>query len=113
MHSDPPTDRCPCGSPSFVACCGPILAGADAPTAEALMRSRYTAFSRSDAAYLAHSWAPEQRPATIHLDRRREWTGLEIVDVVAGRQLDATGIVEFVASYRDADGPGAMRERST
>ncbi|HMU16960.1 MAG TPA: SEC-C metal-binding domain-containing protein, partial [Thauera aminoaromatica] len=39
-----PSTPCPCGSGrAFGACCGPVLAGErPAPTAAALMRSRYT-----------------------------------------------------------------------
>ena len=39
--------NCPCGSGlAYEACCGPIIAGAPAATAEALMRSRYSAYAR-------------------------------------------------------------------
>lgn len=76
------------------------------------MRSRYTAFARGDGAYLASSWHPDRRPGTIHLDADRRWTGLEIVDTVAGRQLDANGVVEFRASYEGGGGPGVVAERS-
>ena len=46
------------------------------------------------------------------------WTGLEILDVVDGGPDDATGIVEFRASYVDPASPGAgtpgvLHERST
>lgn len=106
------TDACPCGGGAYEECCGPIIVGEPAPTAEQLMRSRYTAFARGDAEYLAFSWAPANRPATIHLDPARRWTGLEIVTTEAGRQLDAEGVVEFRASYVDAGGPGVVTERS-
>lgn len=106
------SEPCPCGGASFDDCCGPILAGSPAATAEQLMRSRFTAFARGDAAHLAATWATEQRPTTIRLDPDRRWTALEIVDTAAGRQLDATGVVEFRASYVDGDGPGVVAERS-
>ena len=53
-----PATPCPCGSGrAFGACCGPALSGErPAPTAEALMRSRYTAFTLRDTAYLLASW---------------------------------------------------------
>ena len=52
-----PATPCPCGSGrAFGACCGPALSGErPAPTAEALMRSRYTAFTLHDTAYLLAS----------------------------------------------------------
>jgi len=65
-----PTDPCPCGTGrSFAQCCGAALSGAHpAPTAEALMRSRYTAFALRDTAYLLASWHTSTRPATLDLD---------------------------------------------
>ncbi|HRZ89595.1 MAG TPA: SEC-C metal-binding domain-containing protein, partial [Spirochaetia bacterium] len=44
------TETCPCGSGrEYSACCGPVIAGAvPAPTAEALMRSRYTAYVKGE-----------------------------------------------------------------
>ena len=47
-------DACNCGSGRpYDACCGPYLAGWEAPpTAEALMRSRFTAYARADADYI-------------------------------------------------------------
>ena len=55
---------CPCGSPrSFDSCCGPFHSGGERnpPTAEALMRSRYTAYARADIDYIARTLAPESR----------------------------------------------------
>jgi SEC-C motif-containing protein len=101
-------DRCACGRPaSYAACCGRFHAGADAPTAEALMRSRYSAFAVGDAEYLARTWHDETRPRHIHLGDPG-WTGLDIIDVVGGGILDASGVVEFTAHHRDHD----VHERS-
>lgn len=44
-------------------CCGRYLDGEAAPTAEALMRSRYTAFALRDEDYLFRTWHPRTRPA--------------------------------------------------
>ena len=53
---------CPCGSErSLDDCCGPIIAGAAPPTAEILMRSRYTAYTLGNFDYLAGTLAPEVR----------------------------------------------------
>ena len=45
---------CPCGSGKlFMRCCKPYLTGKAIPeTAEQLMRSRYTAYSRADIDYI-------------------------------------------------------------
>ena len=58
------------------------------------------------------SWHPSTRPASLDLDDRTEWRRLQIVDTVAGRADDQTGIVEFRASFRSPDGSGVLHERS-
>ncbi|MFC8191607.1 YchJ family protein [Cellulomonas sp. NPDC057328] len=111
----PPDDaRCPCGSgDTYGACCGRFLAGgAAAPTAEALMRSRYTAFATGDAAYLRSTWHRSTRPARLDLDDGVVWRRLDVLRTQAGGPFDDTGVVEFVARHRGADGPGLLHERS-
>lgn len=82
-------------------------------TAEALMRSRFEAFKASDAAWLLRTWHPSTRPAAIDLEDNPRWRRLQIVDVVAGGPSDATGIVEFRATYLEDDGGiGLLHERS-
>lgn len=109
---------CPCQSgQSFEACCGPILAGTPAPTALALMRSRYTAYARGDVAHLARTLAPEQRAGFDMADvsagmRETQWLGLEIVDTKDGGAGDSTGIVEFIARFHAKGQTRALHERS-
>ncbi len=103
------TSRCPCLSGlTYDECCGRLHAGAAAPTAVALMRSRYSAFVLGDAAYLLASWHPSTRPATLELAPDTRWLRLDILETVAGGPLDRDGIVEFEAHYRG----GSQRERS-
>ena len=61
---------CPCGQGlPYEACCGRYIDGAAAaPTAEALMRSRYTAYVRGAGSYVAETWADETRPADLAVD---------------------------------------------
>jgi SEC-C motif-containing protein len=81
-----------------------------APTAEALMRSRYSAFAVGDAEYLLLTWHPTTRPATLELDPGVAWERLEIVGTTAGREHDAAGTVAFVAHYRDVRSGRAGRQ---
>jgi SEC-C motif-containing protein len=96
---------CPCGSSrGFDECCGPLLAGAPAPTPEALMRSRYTAFTRADLDYLENTLAPEaredyDRAETETWVKGADWRGLEI-RASEGGEGDEEGQVEFVARYK-------------
>lgn len=101
---------CPCGLPgSYEACCGRFHRGdGAAPSAEALMRSRYAAFVRLDAGYLLRTWHPRTRPARLEPDAGMRWTGLEILGTSGGSAFHATGTVTFRASYRG----GSLHERS-
>ncbi|MGW3207229.1 YchJ family protein [Streptomyces sp. NPDC001135] len=101
---------CPCGLPQpYDACCGRFHAGTSAaPTAESLMRSRYSAFVKGDAGYLLRTWHPRTRPERLDLDTRTKWTGLEILDATDGSAFHTTGTVTFRASYRG----GSLHERS-
>jgi SEC-C motif-containing protein len=109
---------CPCGSGrSYVDCCGPLHDGAPATTAEALMRSRFSAFARGLTPYLLTSWHPSTRPTALESDAETEWRRLQIVDVVRGGPEDTEGVVEFRASFRSAasssqPGSGLLHERS-
>lgn len=76
------------------------------------MRSRFSAFALGDGAYLLRSWSPTTRPASLELDAGTTWRRLQIVDTAGGGAADAEGVVEFRASYRDAEGVGLLHERS-
>lgn len=108
-----PSGRCPCGSGDVLRdCCAPILDGAPAPTALALMRSRYTAFAVGAREHLLTSWDPSTRPTDLTLDDGPRWLRLDIIATVAGGPFDTDGTVEFEAFYRDADGRQSLHERS-
>lgn len=121
-HSDETLHApCPCGTGiGFAGCCHPLHCGDTvAPTAEKLMRSRYTAFALQDADYLLRSWHPSTRPAHIDFDNNLTWTRLIINETVKGQLFDHDGIVEFTALFTLRDpATGAVtrhrqHERST
>ncbi len=104
---------CPCGLPAaYDDCCGRYHAGKPAPTAEALMRSRYTAFARGDEAYLLRTWHPRTRPARVGFEHGMRWTGLEIEDTTGGSPIHTEGTVTFRASYTHRGQTGELHERS-
>jgi SEC-C motif-containing protein len=102
---------CPCGSGLiFEDCCAPYLKGAaSAPTAEALMRSRYSAFVERNWEYLNHTQLiPDNGPPTPDM----VWLGLEILATQTGGVEDTEGTVEFVARYSHQGSPAALHEIS-
>ena len=99
--------QCPCQSgKEYESCCGPIIEGSQAaPSAEALMRSRYTAFTKANINYLHNSLHPDHRadfdPAAIKdWAENSEWLGLKIINTSAGGQDDQEGTVEFLVLFR-------------
>lgn len=101
---------CPCQSGlDYHACCAPFHQGAPAPTPQALMRSRYSAFTRNDADYIKATWHPDKRPASLTLDDGDQWLGLEILD--SGEDGDR-GWVRFRATCRDRGGFALIEEHS-
>ncbi len=112
------TDVCPCGRLdgkgrplTFRDCCAPLLDGAaQAPDAQTLMRSRYSAFVRGDVAYLQATWHSSTRPASLDLDAAARWLGLDVRD----HQLTGAdrAEVEFVARVRVKGRAVRQHERS-
>jgi len=101
---------CPCGSEqNFDNCCGPLLKGEKkATTAEALMRSRYSAFAKGQVDYILNTHTPESREEISHDETKKwsdesEWLGLEILSTEDGHLDDDVGTVEFLAKYRQGD----------
>jgi SEC-C motif-containing protein len=96
------SNLCPCGSArQFTDCCARYIDGGEAaPAAEALMRSRYTAYTLLREDYLLATWHVSTRPTALGLaeETPTKWLGL---DVKRHEQQDADhAIVEFVARYK-------------
>lgn len=111
--------NCPCGSDArYEDCCGTFHSGAqNAPTAEALMRSRYCAFVKQLPDYLVATRHPEKR----HLDSAAQleqsfanthWLGLKVLATDKGSAQDNRGHVSFAATYRNGDKEDTLFERS-
>lgn len=96
---------CHCGSQkNYAVCCQPFLTGkAHAQTPEELMRSRYSAFYEGNADYLirtrhASKRDQDDRNRIEQMMQETEWLGLRVVNHSADV---ASGVVEFVAFYRE------------
>lgn len=86
-------------------CCASFHAGKLAPTALALMRSRYAAYVLGNIDYIARTCTEDLRKDFNILDTARyskevEWLGLKIIRTVDGGVADQTGQVEFSADYK-------------
>lgn len=89
---------CPCGLPAaYDTCCGRLHGGGAAPTAELLMRSRYSAYVVGDVAYLLATWHPTTRPRRLVLDDTT-WLRLEVLEA-SGGLLETEGTVRFRAHF--------------
>jgi SEC-C motif-containing protein len=118
----PPSIPCPCGGAALATCCAPYLSGAAVPgTAEALMRSRYTAFTQRDEAYLRATWHPGTVPPEpiVNPAEHPKWLGLEIKSSLRLRKRQANLLespdadtVEFVARYKIAGRAHRLHELS-
>lgn len=99
--------NCPCGRiVDYASCCGRLHAGLPAPDAEALMRSRYAAYTLGNIDYLLQTWHASTRPAADTLappsDARMVWLGLDVVARKVTSPEHAT--VEFIARFRIGGG---------
>ena len=105
---------CPCESgKSFKDCCQAYIEQtSEAPTAEALMRSRYTAFVLLNEEYLRYSWHPDNCPEKIHLNKTTKWLGLRIKKIVGGSMNEKNAKVEFVARSKIDGKASRLHENS-
>jgi len=112
---------CPCrvlekSTEPFSDCCQPYLLNVkQPPSAEALMRSRYSAYVTGDIAYLINSWWPDQqsqldRDSITRWSQQSQWRGLQIHSCQLGLSYDLEGRVEFSAFWLDTDQPGQLQQ---
>lgn len=100
------SSACPCGLGVYAKCCEPFHTGqALAPTAEALMRSRYSAYALGLSNYVQATWHSSTRPAQLDLQAeiaQGKWLGLTVKNHVPEVERAQ---VEFVARYKSNAGP--------
>ncbi len=110
-----PINTCLCGSNiAYGECCQPFHTAQKIPTtAEALMRSRYTAYALRDGAYLQATWDITKRPESIDFSRETiNWLHLEITETKKGGIKDSKGQVTFKAFYSQDNEEYVMNEIS-
>ena len=99
--------KCPCCSnKNFSGCCESYLQAKKSPrTAEALMRSRYTAFTQADADYIGRTMTGTaavgfEAEKTKAFASSVKWLGLTIVTKKKGNENDDVAWVKFIARYK-------------
>jgi len=111
-------DLCPCGSTKLYAhCCAPYHKQHNAPTALALMRSRYSAFVFGRVDYLFETTHPSHRTNTLKEEiaftcKSVAWTKLDILTIWQGGEKDKVGKVNFRASFIQEGVHGVHEEHS-
>ncbi len=94
--------HCPCGSnKAYADCCEQYLDGKATPaTAEALMRSRYTAYTLQREDYLLATWHSSTQPVQpiVTNEENSKWLGLQVKR--HEQQDESHALVEFVARYK-------------
>jgi len=112
------TNLCPCGSAkSYEHCCEPYHKHFQAPTAEALMRSRYSAFVFGLVDYLFETTHPSHRAHNLKAEialtcKALAWTKLEVLSTWQGGINDKVGKVSFRASFIQEGKKGLHVEHS-
>jgi len=97
---------CPCGTrKNYDDCCAPFHKGETAPTAETLMRARYSAFEKGQTDYLSSTLTPQSRAdfdpeETAKWAASAIWKKLEIVKTTGGQETDDAATVEFKAYFK-------------
>ncbi|MCX7025282.1 MAG: YchJ family protein [Spirochaetes bacterium] len=99
-------NECPCGTGrAYDGCCGRYISGRETtPTAEALMRSRYSAYVKGEIDYIVNTCVVDEEHGIDEDTTRRwsetsRWLGLRILGKAGGEPGDSTGTVEFAATY--------------
>ena len=116
---------CPCrtldqqNKTPYEECCAPFVTGKKiAPTAESLMRSRYSAYVVKNIDYIDQtqittSGETFDKEEALKWADSSEWMGLEIKKSQKGSPTDNTGIVEFIAHYKDKASGTELRHHET
>ncbi|MBK3516445.1 YchJ family protein [Carboxylicivirga marina] len=111
--------NCPCASNQLYSqCCQPYINSKEnAPTAEKLMRSRYTAFTLANVDYLMKTHHQNTRAINDKAEMKQwassvQWMGLTVMNTSAGLATDTMGKVEFKALYIEQGVLQAIHEKS-
>jgi SEC-C motif-containing protein len=100
----------------YAGCCQPYIDGLiNAPSAEHVMRSRYTAYTLGLADYVLATWAPQTRPGSLIIEapgtpHAIRWLGLSVHSHTLLTPTQAQ--VMFTARYREGGRGYRLKEHS-
>jgi SEC-C motif-containing protein len=104
---------CPCGTGRATEdCCGRFHGGERPPTAEALMRARFSAFALGKIDFLLATGPAESREDLTAQAASTRWLRLQINGTDAGTARDRVGTVSFEALFEQGGKLGRLVERS-
>ena len=115
---------CPCRTMDsqkidYNKCCEPFLENkSKAPTAESLMRARYSSYVVKKIDYIDETQITLDsetfdKDEALKWAESADWMGLEIVSTQKGQTEDNTGVVEFVAHYKDKNSGTELKHHET
>lgn len=100
-------------------CCEPFLENkSKAPTAESLMRARYSSYVVKKIDYIDETQITLDsetfdKEEALKWAESADWMGLEIVSTQKGQTEDNTGVVEFIAHYKDKNSGTELKHHET
>ena len=107
---------CPCGSQlEYIVCCQPYLLDKKIPaTPEALMRSRYTAYTKANIDYIKKTMRGKafvgfNEVEALRWSKRVIWIMLDVMNVSQDNEI---AFVEFIARFVDGPHLKSIHERS-
>ncbi|MBA3536283.1 MAG: SEC-C domain-containing protein [Tatlockia sp.] len=110
---------CPCGSQNdYLACCGLLIdKHHEAASPEALMRSRYTAYTQAKVEYIKKTMRGKlleefDGVQTVQGAKQLIWTGLEVIRSFMDEKDENVGYVEFIANFQEQGKKKTIHELS-
>jgi SEC-C motif domain protein len=115
---------CPCRTMDshkidYNKCCEPFLENkSKAPTAESVMRARYSSYVVKKIDYIDETQITLDsetfdKEEALKWAESADWMGLEIVSIQKGQTEDNTGVVEFIAHYKDKNSGTELKHHET
>ena len=112
------SEQCPCGSAkAYQDCCGKFIEAAEIPeTAEELMRSRYTAYTQANIAYIEKTMSGLAAKGFDAISAKEwagsvTWTSLDVLKTWNGKN-ENIAYVEFKARFSELDQQKELHEQS-